>query len=277
MSEFEESDEFRDYGSDPVGKTEYLDAVAKHTAEYRRRVRELMEVRPGDTVLDVGCGAGISMIDVGRLAGNEGRVAGIDKNPALLAEARRRAEEAGLGRRVGYAVSFARSIPFADDSFDLCYSENLFMHLSNPERTLAEMKRVTKPGGRILVGDLDHASLSIDFPDTELERTFARCWAARHFNPYAGRKLRGSFRRQGLSDVGVQLRAVFLGDDLRKALYLFQMDDLLDESVENGALTREDAARFGDGLKRAFESGEAYITMTLVVVFGRKPSSDVAP
>lgn len=104
----------------------------------------------------------------------------------MLAEARRRAEEAGLGHRVGHVLSYASTIPFADDSFDLCYSENLFMHLSNPEQVLAEMKRVTKPEGRIVVADLDHATVSIDSPDTELERRVApaRVYQAR---PQQGR------------------------------------------------------------------------------------------
>ncbi|MDX6577151.1 MAG: hypothetical protein QOE96_3104 [Blastocatellia bacterium] len=265
--------EYRDHGDDLPGKIKHLDTVARYTADYRQHLYNLMEVTEGDAVLDLGCGPGTSATLVGRLVGPEGRLVAVDKDSAVLAVARQRAEEAALTERLACVVSDGTALPFVGDSFDVCYSENVFMHLEDPERVLAELLRVTRPGGRILIRDIDHATLSIGLPEAELERKVAACWAAKHANPYAGRKLLGSLTRLGMSNLSVHLKAFRLGKDLNVALYLLQLDDVLDEGVAAGRLTPEESARFREALEQASDSGQVYATMTAVAVTGCKPSA----
>lgn len=106
--------------------------------------RELLELADG-RVLEVGCGTGLGLRDVGPAAAV---LCGIDPNLASLQRARQRAPAAGL------AVAAAEHLPFADHSFDCVVSSLVFCSVSDPLRGLAEIHRVLKPGGRLLM--LEH-------------------------------------------------------------------------------------------------------------------------
>jgi ubiquinone/menaquinone biosynthesis C-methylase UbiE len=257
--------------SDSAPEWKYLDTVTELNQGWRQQVHALMQVQPGHAVLDVGCGVGADTIALGHLVGPAGRVIGIDKKMKRLAEARQRAAEAGISRWVEHIFCNGLSMPFADGCFDSCHSENVFMHLESPELVLAEMIRVTKPGGLIAIVDYDHATLSIDSADEDLERRIAHFWGQTFRNPNAGRKLNRLYKQQGLVDVQVHLRALFLGN-LSSALYLLGIDDILEPAVEASAITPDEAARFRASLASAYEAGEGYTAITTATVLGRKPT-----
>lgn len=94
-----------------------------------------------------------------RLVGNTGKVVGLDSSHVMVVESRRRSE--GLPAEI--VVGDAENLESPADSFDGCRSERAFMYL-DAGRALEEMIRVTKPGGRLGVFDLDHDGISIDSP-----------------------------------------------------------------------------------------------------------------
>ena len=118
-------------------------------------------LQPGEGVLDVGCGTGGVSIPAKRLVGDNGRVAGIDPAPEMIAVARRKAQRAGM--EIDFRVGVIESLPFPDETFDAVTSSLMMHHL--PEhlqvKGLAEIKRVLKPGGRLLIADIVHASRSL--------------------------------------------------------------------------------------------------------------------
>ncbi|HEY3725492.1 MAG TPA: methyltransferase domain-containing protein [Acidimicrobiia bacterium] len=101
-------------------------------------------------VLDVACGAGHAADQV---APHVRQVVGIDLTPELLALGARRMEDAGL-TNVLFQEGDAASLPFVDASFDLVYCRTAVHHFTDPEIVVAEMARVTRPGGRVAVADL---------------------------------------------------------------------------------------------------------------------------
>ena len=102
---------------------------------------EFAGVREGDCVLDVGCGAGSLALEAARRA----RVVAIDPNPTYVASARRRPGGEGILWQVGDA----QSLPYPDARFDACLSQLVIPLVPGPPRALAEMRRVTRPGGRV--------------------------------------------------------------------------------------------------------------------------------
>lgn len=98
----------------------------------------------GETVLDVACGTGNLTIPAARRGA---RVTGLDIAPNLLEAARTAAAEAGLDIR--FDLGNAEALPYADESFDTAMSMFGVMFTARPERALAELVRVTRPGGRI--------------------------------------------------------------------------------------------------------------------------------
>jgi ubiquinone/menaquinone biosynthesis C-methylase UbiE len=136
----------------------YDTAVSLMTFGLVRRLRALTIehslITPGDSVLDVGCGTGGVTLPARLRAGNQGAVAGIDPAPEMIAVARRKARRAGL--EIDFRVGVIEALPFPDQTFDVVTSSLMMHHLPRQVQIkgLAEIGRVLKPGGRLLVADM---------------------------------------------------------------------------------------------------------------------------
>src|SRR5262245_50904623 len=104
-------------------------------------------------IQDVGCGTGETVRDLAQRVGGTGHVVGVDSSEAMIAVARLRGGGARLP--IGLHLGDAYALPFPNQTFDRCLTEKLFAHLDRPERALAEMCRVTRPGGRVVVASAD--------------------------------------------------------------------------------------------------------------------------
>jgi len=120
---------------------------------FRERILGLAHLKPGESVLDVGCGTGTLAIVARRHVGPAGDVTGIDASPEMLARAERKAKKAGAA--VLFTRAAAQALPFRDTQFDAVFATVMFHHLPRKGRKecAEEMRRVMKPGGRVLVVD----------------------------------------------------------------------------------------------------------------------------
>lgn len=117
---------------------------------FRERLLELARLGPGEAVLDVGCGTGTLAIAAKRRVGPSGIVHGIDASPEMIARATRKAARAGVD--VTFRTAIIETLPFPDRQFDVVFSTMMLHHLPRParEQGAREMRRVVKPGGRVL-------------------------------------------------------------------------------------------------------------------------------
>jgi ubiquinone/menaquinone biosynthesis C-methylase UbiE len=247
----------------------YLDAAARLAAEGKERSYARMRLAPGAAVLDVGCGPGTDTLPLAALVGASGRVAGIDRDPAMVAEADRRAQAAGVAASVDHRVGDATALPFADATFDAARSERLFLHLAQPERAVAEMGRVTRPGGWVALMDTDWGTRSVDTPEVDLERRMARvlselCLA----NGYSGRRLYGMAVRAGLADVSVDVLPLYVTDYALWRL-LSRMDLAGEQAVQAGAMTADEVRRLDESWRALGDAGTFFALTTMVLVSGR--------
>ena len=125
---------------------------------FRERLLEPARLQAGESVLDVGCGTGTLAIAAKRRVGSTGSVYGIDASPAMIARAINKAKKAGA--EVVFENGLAESLPFPDGRFDVVLSTVMLHHLplKTRERGVREMRRVLKPGGRLLAIDFAGAS-----------------------------------------------------------------------------------------------------------------------
>src|ERR1700688_690717 len=181
----------------------FLDRATAILRQSKEIGYEMLGLREGQHVLDVGCGPGDDARRLAELVGSSGFAMGIDSSKSMVAEARRRqsALERRLGRRVEFAVGGAQLLPMDDGMFDACRAERVLQHVEVPGLALAEMVRVVKPGGRVMVVDADHGMAAINANDRTTTCSILATFQKNLRNPWIGRQLPGLFHAAGLKDV----------------------------------------------------------------------------
>jgi SAM-dependent methyltransferase len=144
----------------------HIDALTSSTLKHLRErwwdqdftdfLRETLQPRPGDRILDVGCGVGTGEVRLGQLGISQLRLQGVD----LIFE--RVSQALGASRahnvRAGFATADARRLPFVDHAFDSTYCVAMLQHVTDLGTAVQELARVTKPGGRVLAVEPDNAA-----------------------------------------------------------------------------------------------------------------------
>lgn len=125
-----------------------------HARLLRNLTVDQAQLKPGESVLDVGCGTGAVTIPAKMRVGETGKASGIDPAPEMITVARQKAKRAGL--EIDFRVGVIEALPFADNMFDAVTSSLMMHHLTDRLRVkgLAEIWRTLKPGGRIVIADM---------------------------------------------------------------------------------------------------------------------------
>jgi 2-polyprenyl-3-methyl-5-hydroxy-6-metoxy-1,4-benzoquinol methylase len=192
----------------------------------RRLLLDLVGPVAGKRVLDVGCGDGELAVSLARSGAD---VTGLDRDPRMLRAAERRAADADVC--LSLVEASAGALPFAGASFDVVVSVTVLCFVSAPEGALAEFARVSRPGGRVVVGELGRYS------SWAAERRLAGwlgspTWRAAHFR--SARELERLARGAGLNVEGVR-GAVYYPPCGRCARWLAPLDGTLSRTTTFGA------------------------------------------
>ena len=120
---------------------------------FREKILSFAKLKPGEAVLDVGCGTGTVALLAKKKVGPQGRVEGIDAAAEMVARATTKARRSGL--QVEFSNATAQELPFKDGEFDVVLSTLMFHHLPKKgrEEFAREAVRVLRPGGRLVVVD----------------------------------------------------------------------------------------------------------------------------
>ena len=165
-----------------------------------RRLLARAGLSPGMRCLDVGCGGGDLTLDLARRVGPDGSVLGIDFDAAIVTLARADAEARNIGN-VAFLAADARTIGDLGP-FDLVYARFLLTHVPDPDAVLSTMIRLTRPGGSVVVEDIDFAG-QFSHPECPAFRRYLTLYseATRRLggDPEIGRRLAAMFRTAGLA------------------------------------------------------------------------------
>ncbi|MFE9252653.1 class I SAM-dependent methyltransferase [Streptomyces sp. NPDC007088] len=160
--------------------------TARNSAAYL-----LDHLKPHMRVLDIGCGPGTITADLAALV-PQGHVTGVDASAEVLEKAA--AEAAGRGlENTDFAVADVHALDYPDDTFCVVHAHQVLQHVGDPVRALAEMRRVTKPGGLVAVRDADYAAMAW-YPSSpgmdDWRDLYERVARANGGEPDAGRRLK---------------------------------------------------------------------------------------
>jgi ubiquinone/menaquinone biosynthesis C-methylase UbiE len=159
-----------DQHTDPSFFVHFLDtgSTVADIQQVRQMMRAQLALHDGLRVLDVGCGTGEALLPLPQMVSPHGHVVGVDRSGTMIAEATRRHAPTRLP--VTFLVGDAHHLAFAAATFDRCRTERTLLHLDDPTRALAELVRVVRPGGHVVVFDFDWDVTFIDHPDTQRTR-----------------------------------------------------------------------------------------------------------
>jgi SAM-dependent methyltransferase len=183
--------------ANPAFEAELAMRTAAHDAAFFTRY-----LRPGMSVLDAGCGPGTITLGVAKLVA-PGSVVGIDIQAAPIERARAQ-KVAREQTNLRYEVADLYDLPFADQCFDAAFSNGVLMHLAEPKRALAQLRRVLRPGGVVGVRDPDFGSVLYAPMTPGLQRWLELRVRVRQHNggnPFLGRHHRRLLLEAGFADV----------------------------------------------------------------------------
>jgi ubiquinone/menaquinone biosynthesis C-methylase UbiE len=255
-----------DQQTDPRFFIEYLDAG--NALEDIKRLKQVMiaqlELHDGVHLLDIGCGTGDDVRALAPVVSPRGQSVGVDASAVMIAEAQRRHAAAGLP--VAFVVGHAQHLAFADASFDRCRAERVLMHLDDPARAVAEMARVVRPGGKVVVFDMDWGMMFVDSPYQETTRTILQAFSDGMRHGWIGRSLPRLCQAAGLADVTCVPHTAHL--DYAFAHRLF--DGHLTKVQATGVVSADDCTRWWQHLAQAEAAGQFHAGQLGFVVSGRK-------
>jgi ubiquinone/menaquinone biosynthesis C-methylase UbiE len=233
----------------------------------RRLVREALAARPGERILDVGCGPGFYAAELLDEVGAEGSVVGVDSSADMLAVAAHRCEGRGSAE---FHEADATSLPVEDGGFDAALSVQVLEYVDDVDAALREIHRALRPGGRVVLWDVDWTTLSLHTTDQDRTDRVLRAWDQHLAHPALPRTLAARMRAAGFEGVSAEGHT-FATTELTPEAYGGSLVGFVEGYVVgNELLDAEVVHGWGDEQRALGERGEFYFTVIQLCFAGTR-------
>jgi arsenite methyltransferase len=246
---------------------EQLEVLYRSRDVLRRRqlVYEALDAQPGERILDAGCGPGFYTRELLDKVGPEGSLVGVDQSAPMLAVARRRCEAYG---NVGFEESDVTSLPVQSDGFDRALSIQVLEYVQDFGTALAEMFRALRPGGRVVIWDVDWATVSWHSEDpARMDRVLAT-WDQHLAHRSLPRRLSAAMRAAGFEDVRMEGHA-FATTELSQETYGGAALPVIERYVRQQG--SDDVDAWADEQRALGDRGEFYFACLQFCFSGTRP------
>jgi arsenite methyltransferase len=237
-----------------------LEALYRTRDVLRRRslVYEALGAQPGERVLDAGCGPGFYVLELLDRVGPDGFVVGVDGSSDMLAVAARRCDGHS---NVRLAEGDVTSLPVDDESVDRAICIQVLEYVADTDGALAELHRVVRPGGRVVVWDVDWTTVSWHSSDAERMDRVLQAWDDHLSHPALPRTLAARLRGAGFGDVHVEGHA-FATSELTPDAYGVAAIPVIERYVAaHAAVGPTQAAAWADEQRALGERGEFFFAV----------------
>lgn len=235
----------------------------------------LTGLKPGMRAVDAGGGAGFVSRIMADIVTATGEVLLVDQSDERLQVAR---DYTAPFTHVSFVSGALEQIPLPADSVDYVFCRFVFEYLQNQEAVFAELVRILRPGGRLVVGDLDYNVMThYPLPDgveAQLHEALGQLARKKLFDPFAGRKLYHYYHRAQLEQIQVHLlpHHLFYGEVAEKDLFNFDMKVKQIEQLSKAGVLKLsfDVAQFAKEVRAFFRSPGRFSYTPLILVEGVK-------
>lgn len=227
----------------------------------KRRMENMAALgpRPGESILDLGCGQGLMTEELARAVGPKGQVVGVDPSPDMRAEAEARcAAHANIRILDGTAAS----IPIEDGALDGAVSLQVFEYVSDIEGALRELHGKLRPGGRVVIGDMQWGTLSWASDDPDRMQRMCRAWERHVAEPNVPAILPSTLETTGFQVF--EMRPLpFSAFQLRPDSLAYMVMHLMKGyAVQHDLIPEAEAMAWFDEQKQRAEEGRFFFSLT---------------
>ncbi|WP_214413418.1 methyltransferase domain-containing protein [Sphaerisporangium fuscum] len=228
----------------------------------------LPHLRPGMSLLDVGCGPGTITADLAEVVA-PGQVTAFDTAEAVVTQAQDAAAARGL-TGVTFEVADVYDLPYADGSFDVVHAHQVLQHVADPVGALAAMRRVCEPGGLVAARDSDYAGFAW-YPQVpaldDWLALYRRVARANGGEPDAGRRLRSWARSAGFTEITAGASVWCFADPADRQWWSGMWADrittsaIAEQAVSYGYATRGELERMREGWREWGAAEDGWFTV----------------
>lgn len=256
----------RSDASDLVGRVDVMASLAAFRT-YKAQTYEQMRIAPGMTVADVGCGTGGDAAALAQQVGAQGRAIGFDLSQAMLDEATQRyADQTNLS----FKLASADGLGVEAASLDAVRADRVLIHVPDPAATMAEMVRVVRPGGRIVISEPDMHGCWVTSTDGALSHKMMRRIADSCRHPYLPRDLLGLFAQAGLKDISLSVYPLTVFEPAAVGKIL-DFSSVLADLLAEGELDQAGADAWVADMTERAGSGRFAAGVSIMIAAGTRP------
>ena len=228
---------------------------------------EILAPKPGERILEVGCGSGVLCRLIAPQIQPKGSMVGLDISPQFVAEAQKYAFRAGIANQIKFECGQGESLPYPDAAYDGALAARLLLHADDPDAVVQELVRVVKPGCRIVVMDWDFDTAVVDHPNRELTRRLLTWRSIRHGGDnWSGRQLWRRMVTAGLRHLTIHpVVTVANGESDSLTQSLWRAAQV---SRDGGAISTDEHDEWVSVLKERIKEGTFFASIVYFIVKG---------
>jgi arsenite methyltransferase len=244
---------------------------ARDMVRRRQLARDALGAVPGERIADVGCGPGFQTAELLERVGADGRVVGLDSSPAMLAAASARC--AGH-RNAVFLAADVTSLPVQESGFDAALCVQVLEYVTDVAAALAALHRILRPGGRLVVWDVDWATVSWHTADPARMERVLRAWDGHLAHPSLPRTLASRLRSAGFADI-VMTGHPFATMDASPDTFGGSIIPLIEQFIEGRDETRALDARAWSAEQRQLDvTGDFFFSCVQFCFTAVRPGTD---
>ncbi|MBY0272314.1 MAG: methyltransferase domain-containing protein [Alphaproteobacteria bacterium] len=231
------------------------------------RALDSMCLRPGDRVLEVGCGHGEDAEALGAIVGDTGSVIAIDASKRMIDEAAQRSTQSN----VEYLQTDAYDLNYSDHIFSACHADRLLVSHEDYRGLFKEILRLIKQNGVVCFTDVDALSIILT-PFNFITKIILEQIHKSFVNPYMGRILPELFIENGLREIKI-IPETSMIRSFETLSEIFQFSQVADSAIEEGKLTRDLSSQWFKEMYQAEKEEKFLYCVTFFTVLGKIPNS----